>query len=347
VADLALDHRLAELGQHVAEELAVFGTADGLQGRAEKAHVVLLEDSGVREVDGEVQPRLAAERREETLRAFALDDAFEDGDGERLDVHAVGDVEVGHDGGGVRVDEDAAHALFAHRLAGLRARVVELGGLADDDRPGADDEDAGGLHRMPPWIRGKAAGHWLPGRWEEHGIIPSLPPCPGAGSHHAAETAADGTEGKDEEQQRGHEKLTGGQEEEERLEAADDDPERDGEAVVVDVAALVAEQPITECEQEQPETSSVPAKNRASTLPALPEVKSSLKNEATRKIAAMVKQVEAQANRTSGTVVAGRGGLMGALLRRTVLPGTFVTGATRTSCWGCEAAPSRRSRRGS
>src|SRR3546814_856877 len=34
-----------------------------------------------------------------------------------------------------------AITLVAQRLAGLRARVVELAGLADDDRAGADDED--------------------------------------------------------------------------------------------------------------------------------------------------------------------------------------------------------------
>jgi hypothetical protein len=33
-------------------------------------------------------------------------------------------------------------ALLAQRLAGLGAGVVELAGLADDDRAGADDEDA-------------------------------------------------------------------------------------------------------------------------------------------------------------------------------------------------------------
>jgi hypothetical protein len=31
--------------------------------------------------------------------------------------------------------------FLAQGLAGLGARVVELAGLADDDRPGADEED--------------------------------------------------------------------------------------------------------------------------------------------------------------------------------------------------------------
>ena len=43
---------------------------------------------------------------------------------------------------GLRVDEDRPHALGAQGAAGLRPGVVELGGLADDDRTAAEDEDA-------------------------------------------------------------------------------------------------------------------------------------------------------------------------------------------------------------
>src|SRR5690606_39919826 len=53
----------------------------------------------------------------------------------------------------VGVDEDDTQALLAQHPAGLGARVVELGGLPDDDRAGPDDEDAGDVG---------AAGHqWL------------------------------------------------------------------------------------------------------------------------------------------------------------------------------------------
>ena len=38
--------------------------------------------------------------------------------------------------------EDDLVALLQQHLAGLGAGVVELGGLPDDDRPGAEDEDA-------------------------------------------------------------------------------------------------------------------------------------------------------------------------------------------------------------
>ena len=60
--------------------------------------------------------------------------------GERLDVRAVGVLRVGHDRGRVRVHERDPQALLLEDLDGLGARVVELAGLPDHDRPRADHE---------------------------------------------------------------------------------------------------------------------------------------------------------------------------------------------------------------
>ena len=48
---------------------------------------------------------------------------------------------VRHDGGRVGVDQADAQALLLEDAAGLGARVVELAGLTDDDRTGADYQD--------------------------------------------------------------------------------------------------------------------------------------------------------------------------------------------------------------
>ena len=138
-------YRFAEGVHELAELVAVLGLADGSQGGAKQADVVLLKNACVGEFAREVESGLSAERGQEAFGALAGDDALEDGNGERLDVDGVGDFGVGHDGGGIGVDEDAAHAFLAHGLAGLRSGVVELGGLADDDRAGPDDEDGCGL----------------------------------------------------------------------------------------------------------------------------------------------------------------------------------------------------------
>ena len=63
-------------------------------------------------------------------------------DAERLDVGPVGQVRIGHDGGRIRIDQHHFIAVRAQRFAGLRAGIIELAGLADDDRPGADDQNA-------------------------------------------------------------------------------------------------------------------------------------------------------------------------------------------------------------
>ena len=62
--------------------------------------------------------------------------------GHRLDVGGIGHLRVGHDGGRIGVHQDDPVALFPQGLAGLGAGVVELTGLADDDRTRADDQDA-------------------------------------------------------------------------------------------------------------------------------------------------------------------------------------------------------------
>ena len=47
---------------------------------------------------------------------------------------------VGHDGGGVGVDQGDFDPFLAQRAGGLAARIVELGGLSDDDGAASDDQ---------------------------------------------------------------------------------------------------------------------------------------------------------------------------------------------------------------
>ena len=101
-----------------------------------------VEDPVVVQVDRGVQRRLAAQRRQDRVGPLLGDDRLDDLPRDRLDVGRVGEVGVGHDRRRVRVDQDDAHALLAQHAARLGARVVELARLADDDRAGADDEDA-------------------------------------------------------------------------------------------------------------------------------------------------------------------------------------------------------------
>ena len=138
----ALGHVGADLAHRVAEQQAVLGDLDRLDRRADQLDAVLREHAVLAERDREVERGLAADGRQHRVGPLALDDRCEDFRRQRLDVGPVGDLRVGHDRRRVAVDEDDLEPLGAQRLARLRARVVELARLPDDDRAGADDEDA-------------------------------------------------------------------------------------------------------------------------------------------------------------------------------------------------------------
>ena len=132
----------ADLEHRRLEALAVLGRGDGLGIGADQLDPVLVEDAGLNQLHRQVQRRLAAERRQQGIGALLVDDPGEDVEAERFDVGGVGEVRIRHDRRRVRVGEDDPIALLAQHAAGLGPGVVELAGLADHDRSGADEQDA-------------------------------------------------------------------------------------------------------------------------------------------------------------------------------------------------------------
>ena len=92
--------------------------------------------------EGGQQHKLARRAEALHLGLFAHDDFLDTFRGDGLDVRAVGELGVGHDGGRVGVHEHHAVALFLEGLAGLGAGIIKLARLPDDDGAGADNEDA-------------------------------------------------------------------------------------------------------------------------------------------------------------------------------------------------------------
>ena len=140
VHDHRIDARLADGEHHVLKILAILRPADGIDLCAQKLHVVAREDALFIQLHGQVQARLPAQGSEQAVRPLTRDDLFKGTGGQRLQIHLIRDVRVGHDGGRVGVDQNHLHALFLEDAAGLRAGVVKLRRLADDDRAGADDQ---------------------------------------------------------------------------------------------------------------------------------------------------------------------------------------------------------------
>ncbi len=133
--------RQADLDHRLLEPLAVLCRRDRLGVRTDELDPAVADDAPLGERHREVQRGLAAERRQHRVGPLALDDLRQHLGRERLDVGAVGELRVGHDRRRVRVRQHDAVALGPQHAARLRARVVELAGLTDDDRPAADDQD--------------------------------------------------------------------------------------------------------------------------------------------------------------------------------------------------------------
>src|SRR6266480_4429894 len=139
--DAALRHGYSGLAERRAEGEPVLGTADRVHVGADQLDPELVQNTRVTELDGDVERRLAAQRRQQRVRPLAFDHL---GDGlgvQRLEVGRVGPLGVGHNRGRVRVDEDDAEPLAPQHPARLRPRVVELACLPDANRARADDQD--------------------------------------------------------------------------------------------------------------------------------------------------------------------------------------------------------------
>ena len=145
--DMAGGVGLADPIKQVPERLAVLGHPDRLERRPEEPEVMALEDAGLGQRSCQVERGLPAETGQETLRLLLRDHGLDGLDRQWLEIDRIRDLRVGHDRGGVAVDEDRPDALGPQRAAGLGTGIVELGRLPDDDRPGAEDQDRGRLGR--------------------------------------------------------------------------------------------------------------------------------------------------------------------------------------------------------
>ena len=138
--DLGRDDGLMQLFHRVLEQLTVLGAVDGIGPAGQQAHAAAVQKAVAGQFHAEVQAHLAAQVGQDGIGLFLLDDALDDLSGQGFDIDMIGNVGVGHNGSGVRVDQHGLDALGFQGTAGLGAGVVKLGCLADDDGAGTDDQ---------------------------------------------------------------------------------------------------------------------------------------------------------------------------------------------------------------
>ena len=142
----AADHdgRKYRLAESLAESLELFTILSHLYTRgirSEKFTSAFGEDAFLLKLHGKVESCLTADARKNSVGPLAADDPRDILEVKRFHIYPVSNRLVCHDGGGVGVAQDDFISLFLEREAGLRARVIELGSLPDDDRAGAYDQD--------------------------------------------------------------------------------------------------------------------------------------------------------------------------------------------------------------
>ena len=138
--DHAGQHRLAQLFAELLEQLAILSPLDGLGRRAQDFHLTLVQHALLGQLHGQRQSGLAAQSGHDGVGALIAQNLRHVLQRQRLHVHLVGDVRIRHDGGRVGVHENDLVSLLLQRQAGLRARVVKLRRLTDDDRAGANHQ---------------------------------------------------------------------------------------------------------------------------------------------------------------------------------------------------------------
>src|SRR5437879_2844967 len=108
----------------------------------------------------EIDGRLAAELDDDALGLLPVQDVQHVFGRQRLEVEAVGDIEVGGDGLGVVVDDDGGVARFTERPDAVDAGIIELNSLADADGAGAEHDHflAGFRHRERAGYRVQGTG---------------------------------------------------------------------------------------------------------------------------------------------------------------------------------------------
>ncbi len=138
--DLTARHRDFEAVHRVLECLPVFAALDRVCLNADHLNAVFREHAALVQRGGQVEPGLAAEIRQHRIRPLDFNYLLDRFGVQWLDVCPVRHAGVGHDRCRIGVHQHDLVTGLTQRLASLRAGVVELTRLADDDRPGTDDE---------------------------------------------------------------------------------------------------------------------------------------------------------------------------------------------------------------
>ena len=150
VSDAGGTHRHADPLHRLLKEQPVFRLADRLQVGADQLHPVLFQGAVFSQGYRQVESGLTSHRGQQGIGLFDLNHPGHHLGRQRLDVGAIRHVRIGHDRSRVGIHQHHFEPFCPQRFASLGAGIIEFTGLADHNRPRAQQQDA-------PEVR--AAGH--------------------------------------------------------------------------------------------------------------------------------------------------------------------------------------------
>ena len=143
------DDRLVQFLAQLLKFLAVLRTADALRVRPQKLDLALIENALLVELQGEIEPGLTADSRNDRVRPLIAAYPGHILQRKRLHIYFVSDRVISHNGRRVGIGKNDLIAFLLEGKAGLGSRVIELGSLADHDRSRADNKNL--MNICPFW----------------------------------------------------------------------------------------------------------------------------------------------------------------------------------------------------
>ena len=129
----AFRDRLPQLLHGLFEKLTVLGLFNGLKGCTQKLHIVFLQHAFFSQLHSQVQARLSPQGSQQAIRFLLGDDFLQEVHRQRFNIDPVSNMGISHDGSRVGIYQHHFQPFFFQGTAGLRACIVKLCCLADDD----------------------------------------------------------------------------------------------------------------------------------------------------------------------------------------------------------------------
>ena len=128
------DTGLTYLLHSVLKELSVLCLIYRSRVSTEQTHVMLLEESLVRELHSEGKTRLSAKSSKKTVGLFFFYNSLDRIDSQRLEIYLICHSVICHYSCGVGVYENYVYSCLLKHVTRLSARIVKFGSLSDNDR---------------------------------------------------------------------------------------------------------------------------------------------------------------------------------------------------------------------